>query len=126
MEDEEGESIDVEERGSGERNGSDGVLTTLVGAVAEIIRGVLRQVALREFSEVHSKYRRVERKFRTLALLALAFLLFGIVTQVVWLLVGIAWLGQNTVLPSASVVFLAGVVVGYLVCLATGLVYMRS
>jgi len=56
-------------------------------------------------------------------MLALTFLVFGILMSVVWFLVGVAFLVDRFPATADPLVFAAGLVVGYLVAVVAGVVY---
>ena len=110
----EGEGIADEDRaGDGGRHG---FLSTVFDLAVRVLRVVVSVVVGYNVSQVR-------RRIRLLGFLALAFLVFGILASVVWLLVGVAFLVERFPAAADPLVFAAGGVVGYLVAVVAGLVY---
>lgn len=108
-----------EERGDSEDGGDKGErkrIRGLVDFVADLLRIVVSEAVGYQVS-------RVTRRIRLVANLAVAFFVLGVIASVVWMLVGVAFLAER--FPSAAdpLVFVGGVVVGYLVAVLAGLAY---
>jgi hypothetical protein len=112
------EEADLSEDGGG--SDGDGGRRRLLGAFVDFIVNVVRIL----FSEVVGyRVSRAKRRLRLLGVLALTFLVFGLLASVVWLLVGVAFLVERFPATADPLVFAAGGVVGYLVAVVAGIVY---
>lgn len=113
-----GLSIEPGSSGGGRRR-------ALYALLAEFFRRLLGMLFEDEVSRVRRKvdgFRRRVRLFGALAFTTLAFALFAFV---VWTLVGVVWLVENTPAPSDPAYFAVGLAVGYVASLLAGLVYSR-
>lgn len=99
--------------------------TALWPLLAEFLRRLLGLYFDTEISRAKTRYRSMQRRLRLLGVLAFTALVFALAAFVVWTVVGVVWLVDNTP-ASANPFYLAvGVVVGYLASLVAGLVYSR-
>lgn len=116
----ENEGISIEPGSS-----DDGHVLALYALLAEFFRRLLGILFEDEVSKVRSRVGELRRRFRRLSALVLATLGFALATFVVWTLVGVVWLVENTPAPSDPAYFVAGLAVGYVASLLAGLVYSR-
>lgn len=128
--------VDVEETdlSGGDEGGGDGdsgrsgsrrgrVFRAFLDFVREVLRIVLSEIIGYELSRVAASYDAARRRLRLLGVLALTFLVFGILMSVVWFLVGVAFLVERFPATADPLVFAAGLVVGYLIAVIAGIVY---
>lgn len=108
---------------SGSRRGR--IFRAFLDFVEEVFRIVFSEVVGYELSRVAASYDAARRRLRLLGVLALTFLVFGILMSVVWFLVGIAFLVERFPATADPLVFAAGGVVGYLIAVIAGVVYSR-
>jgi hypothetical protein len=105
----------------------------LFGWIGAIVGGVVQE----ELDEVRGRYERgarevedtvdsAKRGVKRVSMLLVALLVFGIVTVLVWLAVGIGWLAINAPVPVDLFWFGAGAIAGYLLCLVTGMAFVRG
>jgi len=130
--------IDVEEADlSGDEGGGDGrtergdgstrgrVFGAFLDFVAEVVRILFSELVGYRLSRVAASFEAARRRLRVLGVLAVTFLVFGILASVVWFLVGVAFLVERFPVAADPLVFAAGGVVGYLVAVVAGIVYSR-
>lgn len=115
-----GEEISIEPGSYG-----DGRMLAIWALVAELLRRLLGIILEDEVSRVRHRMDDLHRRFRILYAAAFTTFGFAIVAFVVWTLVGVVWLVENTPAPSDPVYFAAGLAVGYLASLLMGFVYSR-
>ncbi len=96
-------------------------LRRLVGLYFDVEISKIR----RRYRDAENRYRKLERKLRLFGVLAFTVLVFALFAFVVWTLVGVMWLVDNTPASANPFYLAAGVVIGYLASLLAGLVYSR-
>lgn len=130
--------VDVEEAdlsgddGGGDEGKTEGdgstrgrVFGAFLDFLAEVARILFSELVGYRLSQVAESFEAARRRLRVLGVLALTFLVFGILTSVVWFLVGVAFLVERFPVAADPLVFAAGGAVGYLVAVVAGVVYSR-
>jgi hypothetical protein len=126
--------IDVEESNLSGDDGGEGnteddgstrgrVFGAFLDFLAEVARILFSELLGYRLSRIAASFEAAQRRLRVLGVLALTFLVFGILTSVVWFLVGVAFLVERFPVAADPVVFAAGGAIGYLIAVVAGIVY---
>ncbi len=106
------------------------IIQAIVGGVASWLKRNVKKELKKEFSDeyesVYRKYIKAVSRAKFIAFLLTTALISFTLVMFIWIVVGLVYIAQNTTITNNMLYVSIGIILGYLICLITGYIFMRG